>query len=511
MSITYRSIKGSKLTSNELDGNFSYLEALIGGNGNVLVTKMGFNLVSQELTINSGWIWKILGVSYTNASDVTITIPYAASGKTRIDLIVANQSNTLIRVPGVESESTPVTPSLPINTILVTFYEVTDGVIEVPSDPIVGTQFKKKSESLVYSYPLLSGANAVIQLRPEGNSYYEIGNNDLISIDGFGLNLITGNISAEVPYAMKDLIISNIGTTAIVLKHNGPGTANSKFFFLNEQDFVIPPGGKVWFKFGLPYCFFIFKSWASDSLTLDDITNEGTITENTIEVGGLYTPEVFFKDVLGNVIARLYANNIDISDFELPDNSGKLTTEDVVIDLITQINELKQDKLFFLKKANGIVSVTGTLSETQVYREFFRISSNMGENAYGLGFFLNIFSLFTKLGTASGYTIRVKLSTSSTMPSGSTDQIALYNGSTSIIYAPISRIFSIIRPVNLGNMQLHGFPFTLSSINDANISTTASSSRDVLYGNIYYLYVSVQLNTSTADTVNFVSLKASNV
>lgn len=171
----------------------------------------------------------------------------------------------------------------------------------------------------------------------------------------------------------------------------------------------------------------------------------------------------------------------------------------------------KQDKLFFLKKANGIVSVTGTLSETQVYRESFRISSNMGENAYGLGFFLNIFSLFTKLGTASGYTIRVKLSTSSTMPSGSTDQIALYNGSTSTLYAPLSRIFSIIRPVNLGNMQLYGFPFTSSSINDANISTTASSSRDILYGEIYYLYVSVQLTTSIADTVNFVSLKASNV
>lgn len=97
------------------------------------------------------------------------------------------------------------------------------------------------------------------------------------------------------------------------------------------------------------------------------------------------------------------------------------------------------------------------------------------------------------------------------MPSGSTDQIALYNGSTSTIYAPLSRLFSIIRPVNLGNMQLHGFPFTASSINDANISTTASSSRDILYGDIYYLYVSVQLTTSTADTVNFVSLKASNV
>lgn len=73
------------------------------------------------------------------------------------------------------------------------------------------------------------------------------------------------------------------------------------------------------------------------------------------------------------------------------------------------------------------------------------------------------------------------------------------------------RNFSIIRPASLGNMQIHGFPFTTSAINDFAVSTTATTSRDVLFGDTYYLYVSVQLTTTTSDTLNFISLKASNV
>jgi len=206
-------------------------------------------------------------------------------------------------------------------------------------------------------------------------------------------------------------------------------------------------------------------------------------------------------------------------DHYLPDSSGTLATEENVNTLITDalipINEsieTKQYKLFSLQKANGIVSVTGTLSETQVFKESFSMSNfNFGANAYTFGFFLNLYSLFTKIGTASGYTIRVKLSTLSTMPSGATDQIAIFNGTTTNLYAQLVRNFSIIRPTSLGNMQLHGFPFTTSGINDFSIASLATSSRDVLFGDTYYLYISVQLTTSTADTLNFVSLKASNV
>jgi len=265
MSIVYRSTKGSKLTSNEVDGNFQYLENLIGGNGNVLVTQTGFTLVGQNLTIASGWVWKILNNTYTNASSVVVSIPFASTGKTRIDLVVANQSNTFVRVAGVESTSNPVAPSLPSNTILVTFYEVTDGVVLTPTEPIIGSAFKKKSEALGYGDPDLSGTNAVIQLRPEGNSRYAFSNASLISIDGFGLSLITGNPDAETPYDGKDLFIENTGTTPFTLLHDGPGTASSKFFFTDEQNLTIPAGEKVWLKYGSTTSELIFKSWQNES------------------------------------------------------------------------------------------------------------------------------------------------------------------------------------------------------------------------------------------------------
>jgi hypothetical protein len=308
------------------------------------------------------------------------------------------------------------------------------------------------------------------------------------------------------------------------------------------------------------------------SITLQSVTDEGNVTTNLVEFnGGIYTSDIYLRNEFAgcaiipeflteeqtlflpdssgtiatnesielgvqtnNVITPSlsildsssgYSSNIVSGgfsgDWELltPDSSGTIATEEnvntLIEDAVSTINialETKQYKLFSLQKADGIVSVTGTFSETQVFRQSFSMSNfNFGANAYGLGFFLNIYSLFTKIGTASGYTIRVKLSTSSTMPSGTTDQIAVFNGTTTNLYAQLIRNFSIIRPASLGNMQIHGFPFTTSAINDFAVSTTATTSRDVLFGDTYYLYVSVQLTTTTSDTLNFISLKASNV
>lgn len=241
--------------------------------------------------------------------------------------------------------------------------------------------------------------------------------------------------------------------------------------------------------------------------------SSGTIATNESIELGVTTQNLNLFEEGGTYTSTIKSIGMS-SDWELlaPDSSGTIATEENVNNLITEAIATKQNKLFSLQKANGIVSVTGTFSETQVFKQSFVMNDfTFGVGAYVNGFFINIYSLFTKVGSSSGYTIRVKLSTSSTMPSGTTDQIALFNGTTTNLYAQLVRNFSIIRPTSLGNMQLHGFPFTTSGINDFSVSTTATTSRDVLHGDIYYLYVSVQLTTSTADTLNFVSLKASNV
>ena len=127
--------------------------------------------------------------------------------------------------------------------------------------------FKKKSESSAYNDLTLSGSDAVIQFQPNGESVYAFSNAGLVSIDGFGLDLITGNPSAEVPYPGKDIFIFNNKSGNLTLKHDGSGTAQSKFFFIDETDLIIPPGGKVWLKYGPSYCEMIFKSWIDVDLS----------------------------------------------------------------------------------------------------------------------------------------------------------------------------------------------------------------------------------------------------
>ena len=76
--------------------------------------------------------------------------------------------------------------------------------------------------------------------------------------------MITGNPSAEVPYPGKDIFIFNNKAGNLTLKHDGSGTAQCKFFFIDETDLIIPPGGKVWLKYGPSYCEIIFKSWSDN-------------------------------------------------------------------------------------------------------------------------------------------------------------------------------------------------------------------------------------------------------
>jgi hypothetical protein len=280
--IVYRSVKGSKLTSDEVDGNFQYLEGLIGGDGNVLVTQSGFSLVDQDLTIASDWVWKILGVTYTNPSSVVINIPFAATGKTRIDLVVANQSNTFVRVAGVESDSNPVAPALPSNTILVTFYEVTDGVIDTPTTPITGTQFKQKNEAQKITQ-VLGGTDAVIELRTLGQQHYSV-IGPVTSIAGFSKDLIVASPTAEVPYAGKDFYFENKTDHDVTLKD---AFSPVDIPFNLAADLVVPTNGIVWLKYNpnTEQMDLFFKSWSEGG------TSSVIKTIKTISITDLNYPD----------------------------------------------------------------------------------------------------------------------------------------------------------------------------------------------------------------------------
>lgn len=117
-----------------INANFAYLDGKID-NKNYLEVETGFSLVAQTLTMNANWKWVVSGIEYTNPVAVEIVIPLAASGKSRIDLIVCNTSNTFSKIAGEESIFTPVAPGVPANTIFATFFTASDGVIGVPVLP----------------------------------------------------------------------------------------------------------------------------------------------------------------------------------------------------------------------------------------------------------------------------------------------------------------------------------------------------------------------------------------
>lgn len=267
--------------------NSNYNQLLAVGN----ITVDGSNII-----VPSGVSGQINGSLYGTSTEITIPIALCDAGFNRKDILVLTTSNTIIAISGEETDGAIVlAPPTPTDTVYITEFDVNDTSIGAPIDPIIGTSFKKKSESLGYGDPSLTGSNAVIQLRPEGNSRYALGNAGLVSIDGFGLSLITGNPSAEVPYDGKDLFIENTGTTPFTLKHDGSGSANIKFFFIDETDLIVPAGGKVWLKYGNPYCEVIFTSWSLIVLDLQQVTNVSNETTNNIR---LINPSNSFMELL---------------------------------------------------------------------------------------------------------------------------------------------------------------------------------------------------------------------
>lgn len=93
--------------------------------------------VGNVITFPADIGWLLQGIAYTNTLNNVVTVPYAASGKSRIDLIVANSSNQFVRVPGVEvtDPAAPAAPIVPTNTLLASTVLVGDDSVGIVSDP----------------------------------------------------------------------------------------------------------------------------------------------------------------------------------------------------------------------------------------------------------------------------------------------------------------------------------------------------------------------------------------
>ncbi|MBF05032.1 MAG: hypothetical protein CMP76_17280 [Flavobacterium sp.] len=259
MSIVYRSQKGSRLTSAEVDANFAQLDA----EGNSILVQTGFSLVGQNLTCNPNWVWKILGTEYTNASSVVINFPYASSGNERIDALLLNTSNTFERLSGVESSDNPVSPPIPSGKIFVSYINVTDGVIGTPSDPLLGSAYVKKSFEGVYA-SALSGEDVELPFDVTGKSEIRLTNSSLVSVAGFTDQALTS--SDEQPYPGKVYYIRNLTGVDVVLQNQSVSAAFT--LYLNGgEDLVLPNNEVIAFTYDLAGMSERFKSWVSGGVS----------------------------------------------------------------------------------------------------------------------------------------------------------------------------------------------------------------------------------------------------
>ena len=87
----------------------------------------------NDIELDNLWVWRLASVLYNKPDSTLFPIPEAASGYTRIDLIVGNGSNGMDRVAGTEVElpDAALPPNVPAGTVGLLMVFVTDvGVVD---------------------------------------------------------------------------------------------------------------------------------------------------------------------------------------------------------------------------------------------------------------------------------------------------------------------------------------------------------------------------------------------
>lgn len=136
----------------------------------------------------------------------------------------------------------------------------------------------------------------------------------------------------------------------------------------------------------------------------------------------------------------------------------------------------KQASIFTVRSFGTIANTTGETQMAQI-----TIPANTFASVDKLAFF----AMFSKVGTANAVTIRFKISTSSSMPTGATSQIAQVQPIATQLFTKVNREFMI------SGGTLKGFPFTANGNTDAVSGTGAISSVAFDPTVTQYFYISV--------------------
>lgn len=199
---------------------------------NKIVSQAGFLLTGTNLTVNANWIWKILGNTYSNPSNVILSIPYCATGKKRIDYIVPNSTNGFTRISGQESTTILEAPSLPNENMYVTYFIVTDLGIGTPTPPVIGDAYITKREKSAFQVWNSGEIN---------NTFLDEFYYGYLNFRGAVTNLKSIRVYTNIYlYSEKEILVKNSQTTNITIFHLS-GTPGFQFSFPNALNLVLKP------------------------------------------------------------------------------------------------------------------------------------------------------------------------------------------------------------------------------------------------------------------------------
>lgn len=275
------------------------INAAVNNDNDHLLSVGAITLVANDLTIAS-ISGKINNVVQSIATPTVVNVPYCATGLNRIDLIVYNDSNAIVRIAGTETGGAIiVTPTQPLETLLITQISVSDFAIGDPSSPILGASYVKKSFANMFEFNGI-GADAIIPLNPNGFSEIRLINSGLTSVSGVDLTLMTGP-NFEFPYQGKPFVFLNRTGGPIDLNHEDFATADLPLFLRDGANTVFPENHAILFHYDSAGLYEINRSWnAIDITTLSNATLPLVGTEEALVHDGVDWKKVAVSEFGGS-------------------------------------------------------------------------------------------------------------------------------------------------------------------------------------------------------------------
>jgi hypothetical protein len=251
---------------------------IIKSSSNDRFTSVGTtSLTSNNVLVSIGYAWVINGSNYANINPYSFTIPTTTLGNKRIDLFAVDRFNNVIRIPGVESVGNPVKPTVPQNTLELTFVLVDDNVIYDPTPPIVGQPFLEKEEK---TQQIITGNGTVSYAVTNKKGRFLLAGT-ISQFSGFS------SINTIDYYDGKKYSFKNNLTTNIILLHN---SAVIPLMFSDNSNFTLKPNETIEFTLKTVNGLSLehVGSIVSETDTLQSVTDRNNGTTNDIIVGYPY-------------------------------------------------------------------------------------------------------------------------------------------------------------------------------------------------------------------------------